>query len=79
MVDVDDIRTKILELANGSGPEKSFGVLDIARALDSKNWRNLLHPVKFVMEVLIREGKIANVRSGKSLTLRIQKARQDTT
>lgn len=58
MVFAEDIRKTILKLAEECGPERTFALSDVARAMDHKNWRELLDQVKFVANVLIREGKI---------------------
>ncbi len=64
MIDTSDIKIKILEMADKLGPEKSIELIDIARALDSNNWRNLIQPVKLVVDTLIREGKIISTQTG---------------
>jgi hypothetical protein len=58
MVFAEDIRRTILKLAEERGPEQTFAMSDVARAMDQKNWRELLDQVKFVANILIREGKI---------------------
>lgn len=63
MIDAGDIKTKILEMANNLGPDKSVGLTDIARAVDSNNWKNLVQPVKLVVDSLVREGKIITTKT----------------
>ena len=65
MVLAEDIRKTILKLADERGPERTFAVSDIARAVDQHNWRMLIQQVRFVADVLIREGKITSMPQGK--------------
>lgn len=65
MVLAEDIRKTILKLADERGPERTFAVSDIARAVDQHNWRMLIGQVRFVADVLIREGKITSMPQGK--------------
>jgi hypothetical protein len=66
MVFADDIRKAILRLAEEGGTEKSFAPVDVARALDGKNWHLLIDQVKLVVDSLIKEGKIRVISPGKS-------------
>lgn len=65
MVFANDIRSVILRLADECGPDKTFGPSDVARAVDEKNWKVLTDQVKLVAGILIHEGKIIAMRSGK--------------
>ena len=65
MVQAEDIRKIILKLANERGPEKTFAVSDVAREVDEHNWIMLLDQVRFVADVLVREGKINALPPGK--------------
>ena len=66
MVFADEIRKTILRLADEAGMEKSFEPADVARAIDQKNWPLLIDQVKFVADVLIREGKITAAKTTSS-------------
>jgi hypothetical protein len=65
MVRAEDIRKIILKLANERGPERTFAVSDVAREVDEHNWIMHLDQVRFVADVLVREGKISATPSGK--------------
>ena len=65
MVLAEDIRRTILKLADERGPDRTFAVADVAREVDQHNWRMLIDQVMFVADVLIREGKISSIPSGK--------------
>jgi sialic acid synthase SpsE len=58
MVFAEEIRNTILKLAEERGTERTFAPADVARAMDEKNWFQLIDQVKFVASVLIDEGKI---------------------
>ncbi|HEY3402815.1 MAG TPA: DUF3253 domain-containing protein [Ohtaekwangia sp.] len=77
MVQAEDIRKTILKLADERGPERTFAVSDVARAVDENNWVMLMDQVRFVADVLVREGKINATPTGKmpidSLQLRKRK------
>lgn len=65
MVVADDIRKAILQFANERGTSKSFFASEVAHYLDPVNWNNLLDQVRFVASVLVKEGKIQALHSGK--------------
>lgn len=65
MVLAEDIRKIILKLAEERGPDRPFAVSEVAQEVDQNNWRMLIDQVKFVADVLIREGKITASPSGK--------------
>ena len=65
VVFVEDIKKAILQLANERGSAKSFYASEVARLVDAKNWKNMIDQVRFVASVLIREGKIVALKSGK--------------
>lgn len=58
MQHAEDIRKTILKVADEYGTEKTFMPADVARKIDKKNWRGLIHQVAFVAEVMFKEGKI---------------------
>ena len=58
MVFAEEIRKAILRVAEERGPDRTFDTTDVARAIDAKNWPQLVDQVKFVAGVLIDEGKI---------------------
>ena len=60
----DEIRKIILKMADKRGPERAFYASDVARAVDKDNWQDLMGQVRFVADVLIREGKIKEVEAG---------------
>ena len=47
-----------MKLADRRGPDKSFYASEVARSVDPDNWKNLMDQVRFVADVLVREGKI---------------------
>ena len=63
MIFAEEIRKTILKLAEERGTERTFAVSDVARAMDEKNWLQLIDQVKFVAGVLIEEGKIIPSKS----------------
>ena len=65
MVFANDIRSVFLKLAEECGTERTFGPSDVARAVDRKNWKILLDQVLLVAGILIHEGKIIAIKSGK--------------
>ncbi|MFZ6010505.1 MAG: DUF3253 domain-containing protein [Bacteroidota bacterium] len=67
MIVAEDIRQAILKFAR----EKvySFRPSDVARAIDEKNWHQLLDHVKLIANILVREGKLTT--SGPSHNPRI--------
>ncbi|MDH4089927.1 MAG: DUF3253 domain-containing protein [Cyclobacteriaceae bacterium] len=73
MVFAEDIRRTILKLAEERGPEQTFAMSDVARAMDQKNWRELLDQVKFVANILIREGKIIARKSNGNSSFELSK------
>ena len=72
MVFADDIRQKILKLAEERGSDRSFAPWEVARAVDQKNWRMIVDQVVLVASILIREGKIKAINKTKR-TLRFRK------
>lgn len=58
MVFAEEIRKAILRVAEERGPDRTFDPTDVARAIDAKNWPQLVDQVKFVAGILINEGKI---------------------
>jgi len=74
MVFADDIRQKILKLAEERGSDRSFAPWEVAREVDQKNWRMIVDQVVLVASVLIREGKIKAINKTKR-TLRFRKTR----
>ncbi|MBL0742049.1 DUF3253 domain-containing protein [Chryseolinea lacunae] len=75
MIFAEDIRKTILKLADECGSTKTFGPPDVARAIDAKNWQQLLEQVKLVANVLINEGKIVTKKkSDKTLPDQFAKA-----
>jgi len=74
MIFADDIRKTILRLADECGSDRTFGPPDVARAIDAKNWPQLLEQVRLVAHVLINEGKIIPKKSGKTLNEQFAKA-----
>jgi len=65
MVLAEDIRKIILKLADERGPERTFALSDVAQQVDQHNWKLLIDQVRFVADVLIREGKISAISSEK--------------
>ena len=63
MVFADDIRRIILKLAEESGPDKSFGPIDVAQKVDKKNWQSLMDQVSLVATILEKEGRIKTTHS----------------
>jgi Protein of unknown function (DUF3253) len=74
MVFAEEIRKTILKLAEERGTERTFAPADVARAMDEKNWDQLIDQVKFVAGVLIEEGKIVATKSRESLQSEFSKA-----
>lgn len=74
MVFAEEIRKTILKLAEERGTERTFAPADVARAMDEKNWDQLIDQVKFVAGVLIEEGKIVATRSRENLQSEFSKA-----
>jgi len=66
MVFANDIRLAILRVAENRG-KHSFSTCDVARELDANNWRRLEDQVRFVADVLVREGKLTIIQSDKPL------------
>lgn len=57
MVFANDIRQAILRIAEERG-KHSFSTHDVARELDAQNWMRLEGQVRFVADVLVKEGKL---------------------
>ncbi|MBA4056958.1 MAG: hypothetical protein C0490_19745 [Marivirga sp.] len=74
MVFAEEIRKTILKLAEERGTEATFAPADVARAMDEKNWDQLIEQVKFVASVLIEEGKIIPRRSRGNVQSEFSKA-----
>jgi len=74
MVFAEEIRKAILRLAEERGPERTFVPADVARAMDEKNWHQLMDQVKFVAGVLIKEGKIIAKKSLENSRFEFSKA-----
>lgn len=66
MVFANDIRLAILRVAENRG-KHSFTTDDVARELDANNWKGLEDQVRFVADVLVREGKLTRIQSDKPL------------
>ena len=58
MIFAEEIRSAILRVAEERGPDRTFDPTDVARAIDAKNWPQLVDQVKFVAGILLNEGKI---------------------
>ena len=74
MIFAEDIRKTILRLADECGSDRTFGPPEVARAIDAKNWPQLLEQVKLVAHVLINEGKIIPKKSEKTVHEQFAKA-----
>lgn len=74
MVFAEEIKKTILRLADERGPDKTFAPADVARAMDEKNWFQLVDQVKFVAGVLIHEGKIIARKSIENIPSEFSKA-----
>lgn len=57
MVFANDIRQAILKVARERGMH-SFSTFDVARELDATNWKHLEDQVRFVVDVMVQEGKL---------------------
>ena len=58
MVFADDIRREMLRLAEQRGKSSFFYDIEVARIVGRENWKDLIEQVRFVAEILVREGKI---------------------
>lgn len=74
MVFAEEIRRAILRVAEERGPDKTFEPADVARAIDAKNWPQLVDQVKFVADILINEGKIIAKKRMGSIPEELSKA-----
>jgi hypothetical protein len=63
MVFAEEIRNAILRVAEERGPDKTFDPSEVARAIDAKNWPQIVDQVKFVAGILINEGKLIGKKS----------------
>lgn len=58
MISTEDIRKKIMEMAEGRKHQTTVPLDEVARQLSSKNWKNSMAQVKLVADALVQEGKI---------------------
>lgn len=75
MVFAEEIRRAILRVAEERGPDRTFDLTDVARAIDPKNWPQLVDQVKFVAGILINEGKITAKKKLDDIPQEFSKAR----
>jgi len=74
MVFAEEIRKTILKMAEERGPERTFAPSEVARAMDEKNWHQLMDQVRFVAGILINEGKIIARKSKENIHSEFSKA-----
>ena len=56
MIDAEQIRKAILDMAKIKGPYTPFALSEVAKELDLENWEEVMEPVNLVAEVLILQG-----------------------
>lgn len=64
-IDPARIRDTIIDLCTARGVEKSICPSEVARALDTTEWRSHLSRVRSVAAELARQGRIDILRKGK--------------
>jgi Protein of unknown function (DUF3253) len=60
MIFADDIKQRILKLAEERGPRKTFSASEVAKQVDPHNWLSLIDQIDLVADVLVKEGKITS-------------------
>ena len=63
MISTEDIREKILEMAQNGKEKKAVRLTEVARELSSDNWRNSMVQVQLVADTLVKEGKIVSIQN----------------
>lgn len=66
MISTEDIREKILEMAQDGKGRKTVRLTEVAQEISSDNWRNSLIQVQLVADTLVKEGKIVAIQNGDS-------------
>lgn len=66
MISTEDIREKILEMAQDGKGKKTVRLTEVAQELSFHNWKNSLIQVQFVADTLVKEGKIIAIQNGDS-------------
>lgn len=61
------LRTAILELARGRGPEKTICPSDAARAVGGEDWRELMDQARDIARELARAGDVEITQRGEVL------------
>jgi Protein of unknown function (DUF3253) len=69
MISTEDIRKKILEMAQDGKEKRAVHLTEVARELSSKNWKNSMAQVKLVADTLVKEGKIVSLQKGDSFEI----------
>jgi Protein of unknown function (DUF3253) len=69
MISTEDIREKILELAQDGKEKKAVRLTEVARELSSDNWRNSMVQIQLVADSLVKEGKIVSTQNGDSFEI----------
>lgn len=66
MISTEDIREKILEMAQDGKGTKTVRLTEVAQEISSDNWKNSLIQVQLVADTLVKEGKIVAIQNGDS-------------
>jgi hypothetical protein len=65
----DAIRTRVLELTQTRGPDKSICPSEVARSLAPDRWRELMGEVRVVARALVEEGLLEATQGGRPVHL----------
>jgi Protein of unknown function (DUF3253) len=62
MISSEDIRKKIMEMAETNTQRTALPLDEVARQLSSDNWKNSIAQIKLVVDAMVREGKISSIQ-----------------
>jgi Protein of unknown function (DUF3253) len=68
MISTEDIRKKIMEMAESNKHKTTIPLDEVARQLSSENSKNSMAQVKLVADALVQEGKILPYQNNSFMT-----------